>query len=277
MMERNSAGASAESSVRPVQRFDSGDEYEPYVGRWSRIVARDFVSGLGVAPAARWLEVGCGTGALTAALLETGRAARVTACEPSESFLAHARRALDDPRVSFVHGELAAVPVPLERFDACVSGLVLNFIPDPRAALDGMIARVCAGGTIAAYVWDYAEGMRMMRIFWDAAVALDPGAQALDEAVRFPMCRPEPLRALWRDAGLRGVTTRRLEVPTRFRDFDEFWRPFLGGQGPAPSYVMNLEPAAREALTDEVRRRLPLAADGGIALMAVAWEVKGLC
>jgi len=263
--------------IQAPQRFDSGEHYEPYVGHWSRRVARDFVAGLGVPPGSRWLEVGCGTGALTAAILEQGGGAQVVACEPSEGFLAYARRTIPDPRASFVHGEVAAVPIPAVPFDACASGLVLNFIPDPRAALAAIRERVRPGGTIAAYVWDYAEGMRMMRIFWDAATMLDRAARAYDEATRFPMCRPQPLRALWSEAGCREVSTRRLAVVTRFHDFDEFWRPFLGGQGPAPSYFASLDAESRAALTAEVHRRIPIDGDASVTLEAVAWEVRGTC
>ena len=263
--------------IRAPQRFDSGEEYEPYVGHWSRLVAREFVTGLGVPEGARWLEVGCGTGALTGTILGRGGAGEVMACEPSEGFIAYAQRSITDPRATFVHGEIAAVPVPASPFDVCVSGLVLNFIPDPRAALEAMRARVRPGGTIAAYVWDYADGMRMMRVFWDAAGALDPAARALDEAVRFPMCRPEPLQALWSESGCREVKTRAIEVRADFRGFDDFLRPFLGGQGPAPSYFMSLDPLRREALAHELRERLPIGSDGSLSLTAVAWEVRGLC
>lgn len=261
----------------PLQRFTAGEEYEPYVGHWSRLVAREFVTGLGVPEGARWLEVGCGTGALTGTILGRGAAGEVVACEPSESFLAWAERDITDPRATFVHGEIAAVPVPDVPFDVCVSGLVLNFIPDPGAALASMRVRVRPGGTIAAYVWDYARGMRMMRVFWDAAVALDPAARALDEAVRFPMCRPEPLSELWTEAGLGAVKTRAIEVRADFRSFDDFLRPFLGGQGPAPGYFMSLDPIRREALAHELRGRLPISGDGSLSLTAVAWEVRGTC
>jgi hypothetical protein len=133
-----------------------------------------------------------------------------------------------------------------------------------------------AGGTVGAYVWDYGDGMEMIRSFWDAAVALDPAAAELDEGPRFPLCRPGPLRGLWEEAGLRAVEVRGIAVPTRFRDFDDFWEPFLGGQGPAPGYCLALPPERREALRERLRRALPAAADGSLELSARAWAVKGL-
>jgi len=115
-----------------------------------------------------------------------------------------------------------------------------------------------------------------MRIFWDAAAALDPAANELDEGRRFPICRPEPLAALFRGADLRGVEVRAIDVPTVFRDFDDYWAPFLGGQGPAPGYVMSLSEEARATLRDRIRATLPTAADGSIALTARAWAVRGV-
>jgi hypothetical protein len=128
---------------------------------------------------------------------------------------------------------------------------------------------------VAAYVWDYAGRMELMRYFWDAAVALDPGAGPLDEGVRFPICTPERFEALWRDAGLVDVVSRALDVPTVFRDFDDYWSPFLGGQAPAPSYCMSLDEDRRSGLRERIRERLPNAPDGSISLVARAWAVKG--
>lgn len=128
-------------------------------------------------------------------------------------------------------------------------------------------------GIVAAYVWDYAGDMEMIRHFWDAAVALDPAAADLDESVRFPICRPDRLEALWRDQGFADVATRAIEVPTLFSDFADYWRPFLGGQGPAPGYAMSLDEERRTELRDRIRADLPIAADGSIRLTARAWAV----
>jgi hypothetical protein len=128
---------------------------------------------------------------------------------------------------------------------------------------------------VALYVWDYADRMEMMRRFWDAAVALDPSAGALDEGRRFTVCRPEPLRALFEGAGLAQLETRAIDVPTVFRDFDDYWTPFLGGQAPAPGYCKSLGEEARGALRERLRASLPARPDGSIHLVARAWAVRG--
>jgi hypothetical protein len=156
-----------------------------------------------------------------------------------------------------------------------VSGLAVNFVPDPACAAAEFARVAAAGGIAAAYVWDYAEGMQMMRYFWDAATAIDPAAGNLDEVGRFAMCRPEPLRALWTEAGLQDVEVQAIEVPTVFANFDDYWSPFLGGQGPAPGYVKTLSEEHRDTLREQLRASLPGIQDGSIPLVARAWAVKG--
>ena len=252
-----------------------GAAYERYVGRWSRLVAREFVDWLQVAPGRRWLDVGCGTGALTEIVLQRAAPASVLGIDPSDGFLEIARRNNADARASFESGDAQALPVPDAAFDAAVSGLVVNFVPDQGKAAAEMKRAVATGGIVAAYVWDYASEMQLMRKFWDAAVKLDPSARAKDEGLRFPLCRPEPLAALFRGAGMADVGTRAIDVPTVFRDFDDFWSPFLGGQGPAPGYCMSLSEDRRIALRDELRGSLPIRPDGSIHLIARAWAVRG--
>jgi SAM-dependent methyltransferase len=253
----------------------SGDRYEPYVGRWSRLVARDFVDWLGVPPGKRWLDVGCGTGALAQTVLDRAAPAGVFGIDPSEGFLANARRYIADKRARFEIADAQALPVADRAFDVAVSGLVLNFVPDPAKAAREMRRAVASGGTVAAYVWDYAGEMQMMRRFWDAAVALDPAAREKDEGVRFPLCQPEPFAALLRDAGLTEVEARAIDVPTVFKDFDDFWTPFLSGQAPAPGYCISLSEDRRAALRERLRATLPTRPDGSIHLIARAWAARG--
>src|SRR5690606_584842 len=179
-------------------------------------------------------------------------------------------------RASLEQGEASRIPLPNGSIDAVVSGLVLNFVAEPHAALREMNRVLAPGGTIAAYVWDYAGKMELMRYFWDEAAALDPQAAALDEGKRFALCTPQALSALFAAAGLRAVETTAIEIPTPFRDFDDYWQPFLGAQGPAPAYAMALDEAARNRLRDRLRARLPAQRDGSIALTARAWAVRGL-
>jgi len=258
----------------PQSVWAGGRAYEPYVGRWSRLVAREFVDWLGVPPGARWLDLGCGTGALTETILRVADPGAVEGIDPSEGYLSVAREQVRDPRARFEIGDARRLPVESARYDAVVSALVLNFIPDPPAGMAEMVRAVRPGGIVAAYVWDYAGRMELMRYFWDAAVALRPEAADRDEGRRFPICRPEPLRTLFEAAGLEGVEVRGIEIATTFRDFDDYWQPFLGGQFPAPDYAMSLDEEARGALREHIRARLPVAADGSIPLTARAWAVR---
>ncbi|MGI8331818.1 class I SAM-dependent methyltransferase [Actinomadura scrupuli] len=256
--------------------WSAGDAYEAYVGRWSRPVAEVFLHWLEVPAGRSWLDVGCGTGALTGTVLALADPARVVGVDTSEGFLAGARARITDPRSAFHAGDARSLPFPDRSFDAVVSGLALNFVPGPGDAA-AELARVTApGGVAAAYVWDYAEGMAMLRYFWDAAVALDPAAAERDEGRRFPMCRPEALGGLWADAGLEHVTVRAIEVPTVFADFDDYWRPFLGGQGPAPGYLTSLTEDHRRGLRNLLGDRLPSGPDGSVPLTARAWAVRGV-
>ena len=235
------------TSVLISDNWERGDPYEQYVGRWSRRVAPRFLSWLNVPAGRRWLDVGCGTGALSAAILDQCSPLSVTGVEPSEGFLEKAKEQLAG-RALLQRGNAAAIPLGDDSVDACVSALVLNFVPDGGAALREMSRVTAAGGTIAAYVWDYAGKMELMRRFWDAVVELDPGAAKLDEGTRFPLCRPEALSGLFTSAGLRDVAVTAIDIPTPFASYEEYWRPFLGGQGPAPAYAMSLDEPARARL-----------------------------
>jgi SAM-dependent methyltransferase len=254
--------------------WERGNPYEQYVGRWSRRLAPEFLSWLDVPAGRRWLDVGCGTGALSAAILDRCSPASVTGVEPSEGFLATARDNLAG-RAALHLGNAGSIPLPDASADAIVSGLVLNFVPDVDAALREMRRVTARGGTIAAYVWDYAGKMELMRYFWDAAAAHDPAAAKLDEGVRFPLCRPEALTGRFTGAGLKDVEARGIDVATVFASFDDYWQPFLGGQGPAPAYTMSLDAAARNRLRDDIAKRLPAKPDGSIPLIARAWAVRG--
>ncbi|GHC39677.1 class I SAM-dependent methyltransferase [Streptomyces cinnamoneus] len=262
---------------RERQRFDTwvaGDAYERYMGRWSRLVAQEFVPWLGCGDGLRWLDVGCGTGVLTATVVARCRPRAVVGLDRSAGFVVSARAAVRAP-ASFVVADALALPVRDGGCDAAVSALVLNFLPAPDAATAEAVRVVRPGGLVAAYVWDYAQGMPFLRRFWDAAAAVDPSATSLDEGRRFPLCRPGRLRALWEGAGLADVVVAPVEVPAVFAGFADLWEPFLSGQGPAPGYVAALAPATRDRVRDTLRQMLPVQPDGSIALTARAWAVKG--
>jgi ubiquinone/menaquinone biosynthesis C-methylase UbiE len=258
-----------------MDSWSSGRSYEPYVGRWSRLVAAQFVPWLDRPPGGRWLDVGCGTGALSDAILAGADPADVVGVDPSPGFVAHAAAHVHDPRARFVVGDARALPVPDGSADAVVSGLMLNFVPARSSALREMRRAVRPGGVVAAYVWDYPADMQLMTHFWDAAVDLDPAARTMHEAVRFGFCRPDPLRSMVERAGLADVVVRPVVVPTVFGDFDDYWTPFLGGTGSGPAYAMSLDEEQRGALRDLLRERLPAEDDGSIHLTARAWAVRG--
>ena len=258
-----------------TDKWIAGDAYELFMGRWSRRVAKEFIKWLTPPASWNWLEVGCGTGALTQAICLGADPATVVACDPSPEFVSFASRTLAHPAITFLVGGADQLPRPEHGFDAVVSGLVLNFIPAPGEAVRSMSSRLRPGGTLAAYVWDYAEGMQFLRVFWEAAVELDSRAADLDERQRFPLCHRDALVGLLKREGLDLVDSQALHIATPFPDFDSYWAPFLGGTGPAPSYVASLHSTAREQLRLLLRERLAPSAGGPIQLTARAWAVRG--
>lgn len=257
-----------------MDNWDDGNGYEPYVGRWSRPVAGEFLTWLDVERGSRWLDVGCGTGALLGRIVEFASPSTVSGIDSSDGFLATARGFLGDFATLQV-ADAQRLPFDDDSFDAVVSGLVLNFVPEPGVAVAEMRRVAEPGGVVGVYVWDYGGKMELMRYFWDAVVALDPDATDLDEGERFPLCDPDSLARLFTDAGFTDVATRPIDVPTRFSDFDDYWSPFLLAQGPAPSYVASLLDADRGALEEHLRAAVPTRPDGSIAMVARAWAVSG--
>ena len=256
--------------------WESGNPYEFFMGRWSRPVSHKFLEWLSMIEHQRWLDVGCGTGALSSSILEMTAPQEVLAVDASDSFIAFAQQTYQDPRLRFQVADARKLPTETGSFDVVVSGLALNFIPMPLVALTEMVRTTRPGGVVAVYVWDYAKKMQMLRYFWDAAMAMDPLAKELDEGERFPLCQPAALEALFQEVGLKNVEVRAIDGPTIFRDFEDYWSPFLGGQGPAPGYVKSLSDEQRKELAERLRARLPVRSDGTIALIARAWAVRGV-
>ncbi len=251
--------------------WEHGDAYELFIGRWSSLVATRFLDWLELPAGLRWVDVGCGTGALSEAILDGRDPTSVTGVEPSAGFVRAARQRLGDRAI--VHQAPAEhLPLPDGSADVVVSGLVLNFIGDLAGALAEM-RRVAADGIVAAYVWDYSGGMEMLRYFWDAADEIDPEGAA-DEDRRFPLCRPDALTAAFTSAGLDDPEIVALDVPTPFADFDALWTPFTGGQGAGPSYLVALDTDRQAALRESLRRRVPTNPDGSISLVARAWAIR---
>ncbi len=255
--------------------WTNGGAYEAWMGRWSRLVVREFLSWLNVPASQRWLDVGCGTGAITQAILEKAMPETVKAIDRSEGFVSYARAQIKDQRASFESGDAQSLPFETESFDAVISGLVLNHLPVPAQAIAEMTRVARVGGTVAAYVWDYAGDMQPIRYFLDAVEALNPGRVNLAENLGVAICRPEELTRLFKQAGLQVVAARSIDIATHFGDFNDYWLPFLGGQGPLPGYATSLTEEKRNELAEFLRSRLPIATDGSIPLKARAWAVRG--
>jgi SAM-dependent methyltransferase len=225
---------------------------------------------------AAWIDVGCGTGALSGTIIQNSPPRTLLGIDQSEAFIGFARRRHGSTGVEFVSGSAEKLGANDASFDAAVSGLVLNFVPRPDLAAAEMLRVTRTGGTVAAYVWDYAGKMELIRYFWDAALELDSAAGVADEGKRFPLCLPGALKQTFDSAGLKSTEERAIEINTVFKDFNDYWSPFLGGQGPAPGYAMSLSEERRNKLRDTLQERLPIERDGSIRLIARAWAVKGI-
>jgi SAM-dependent methyltransferase len=262
------------SNTRPGL-WGSGHAYEKYMGRWSRRIAPMFLDWLSAAPGEAWLDIGCGTGALSAAILRQCQPVRVAGVDPAQAFLDGARTEIGDARFAAHLGSAEALPFADAEFGCTVSGLVLNFADDADKAATEMIRVTRPGGLVGLYVWDYAGHMQIMRAFFDAATELDARAREFDDGVKAPNCRPSPLRELFIGNGLADVEVDALDIATAFESFDDYWTPFLGGTGSAPKYLASLDTDAHSELREIVRDRLPTGPDGEILLAVRAWAVRG--
>jgi SAM-dependent methyltransferase len=262
---------------RQPKMFGDAEAYDQFMGRWSRLVAPRLVDFTNLPERGRMLDVGSGTGSLAFAIAEGKRRARVLGIDPSQEYVAYAMSRNPFPdRASFEVGDAQQLHFPDASFDAALSLLVFNFIPDPKKALLELRRVTKPGGKLSAAVWDYGSGMQMLRTFWDAAVHIDPGAEKLDEK-RMPLCRAGELAALWRQGGLENVREQSIDISMRFESLADYWDPFLLGQGPAGSYVRRLDRDKLQALRNEVKLRLRLSAENKpLVLPARVWSVRGI-
>jgi SAM-dependent methyltransferase len=246
------------------------------MGRWSRLVAPRLVDFTGVPEKGRILDVGSGTGSLAFAIAERKPGVQVMGIDPSREYVAYATsKSPVGDRASFQVGDAQQLNFPDASFDAALSLLVFNFIPDPKRALLELRRVVKPGGKIAAAVWDYGAGMRMLRAFWDAVVHTDPAAEKIDEK-RMPLCREGELAALWKRGNLEAVREESVDITMRFASFADYWDPFLLGQGPAGAYVRRLEPGKVELLRSEVKRSLSKSSESTpFSLSGRVWAVRG--
>jgi SAM-dependent methyltransferase len=259
----------------PAIAWDSGQAYEQFVGRWSRKVATELVRWLAPPAGLVWADIGCGTGALASTILDLCAPSAIYGIDASEKFVSLARQRINVPHARFETGDVTRLPWPSGHCDVTASALVLNFVRDHESMVREMARVTKPGGRVAAYVWDYAGGMQMMRHFWDAAIVVSPADARLDQAERFPLCHPGPLQAAFEGAGLTSVAVRAIEIPTVFRDFDDYWSPFLGKTGTAPTYLATLGDDVRERIRRRLESRLASIPGAPIELTARAWAIQG--
>ena len=258
-----------------IDKWTSGRDYDQWMGRWSRLVADEFLTWLGLTSNLRWLDVCCGSGVLTEAIVQRCAPARVAGIDASAEQIRFARSHRGRPGVNFEIGDALNLPFAAESFDIAVCGLGLNYVPEPESALREMRRVTVPKGIIASYVWDFAEGARFLREFWDAAAAEDGEALAQDQARRFSWCNPSELQELFERAGMKEVETAALSITTRFANFDDYWQPLQTGQGSAPNYLASRSARTRDAIRERLSKALPTDSEGAIALPARAWAVRG--
>ncbi len=255
-------------------KWNNSDSYEYFMGRWSSLMAVSFLEWLNVPAGKNWLDIGCGTGALSEAIEKQANPHTLSGIDASKFFIDKAKQRLLKPHI-YTAATVDHLPFENEKFEILVSGLAFNFFPDPEKALLEIKRVSKPKAIIAAYVWDYAGKMEFLRYFWDAAYSLDSNTKNLDEGIRFPICNTEKLSALFQKMVLKNVVTSFLDIETVFKDFDDYWNPFLGGQGPAPGYLQSLDTKSQLRLKNEIQQRITLETDGSIRLIGRAIVVKG--
>lgn len=251
------------------------EAYELRIGRWSRLVANQFLDWLAPAPGKDWLDVGCGGGVLSEAVLEHCAPKSVVGIDPQDKVVRETGAANSDPRAAYHCIDAQDMPFDDAIFDVVVSGLVINFIEDQPRALSEMKRILRPGGQVAGYVWDFAGDMELFRVFWDSARALDAEAVKHDQGALYPLCKPGPLGELFDAAGFENVETSAISAEVFYRDFTDFWTPMTLGTGGIPLYVKALSPDGRAALEASVHDALPIAEDGSFTLKGRAWAVRG--
>ena len=253
--------------------------YQRFMGRWSARLAPSFIRFAGVEDGERVLDVGSGTGSLSAALLLAGPAIQVVGVDPVPAYVAFARQAVSDPRAEFQTSAVEQLPFPEAAFDAVLACLVLQEVAEPGTAIQEMARVTRAGGRVAACQWDFEGGLPMQSIFWGAADALVPAEvarrRARDNAIK--RAGPQQLTEYWTRAGLRDVRTARLQLAMRFASFDDYWQPFLAGATPTSAFAAALNRESEGELEQIVRSRIgDVQMDGSFELPARALAVAGI-
>jgi SAM-dependent methyltransferase len=254
--------------------WDSSESYEYFMGRWSSLASQLFLAWLSPSPGLKWLDVGCGSGALSEMIINNFSPASFTAIDQSEEYVMAAQKRLGNQAMCKV-GDALDLPLENSSVNLTVSGLVLNFLSDKEKALSEMMRVTIKGGIVAGYIWDYGGKMELLKKFWETASELDPNSAHLHEGIRFGDSTDRALRELFKRAGLKNIKAAPMEISTHFQNFDDYWKPFFGGQGPAPTYLLSLDEADRNNLRNNLYKKLPIQADGSIIMTARAWAVRG--
>ncbi len=267
----------AQAAASSTYHATDGAAYEVWLGRWARRLAHPFLDFAAFPEAGDILDVGCGTGALTFAMADRWPGRRVVGVDLAAPFLAYARSRRSSEQPIFEVGDACALPYENGQFASAATQCVLLFIPRPEVALDEMVRVTRAGGKVAAAVWDFRGGLVFQRLLWDTASAIDPEARATrDRLFSAPLVLPDGLATLFRDSRLKDIERQSLTIRMDFANFEDYWQPFLGGQGPVGGYFAKLSPDLKARIKDAVRDAYCSgAADGARSLTATAWAVRG--
>jgi SAM-dependent methyltransferase len=268
------ACATAQTPSVKRDMFNRPEAYERFMGRWSRLVAVQLIELAEIHDGDTVLDVGSGTGALSSVIRDATKAGRIVGVDPSSEYVEFATKHAD-ASTHFEVGDGQHLHFSSAAFDRTLALLVLNFIPDGERAAREMVRVTKPGGVVVAAVWDYGQGMEMLRVFWDEVDAFDPTMVSADEA-HMPLTHHGDLAALWTKAGLAHVEETAVVIEQHFASFDDYWTPFLLGVGPAGTYVGKLSKERQTALRERLRRHLLGGGpDRAIDLHARAWAVKG--
>ena len=256
---------------------NDGAAYEVFLGRWTRLLAPRLLDFAEFGPEGPLLDVGTGTGSLAFAMASRWPGRQVVGIDIAESYIEHARSRATRSLATFEVGDARALPFEGNTFSGTATQLVLNFVPDAKAAVSEMRRVTKPDGTVVAAVWDFRGGLVFQRLFWDTAAGIDPQAGvARDRLFSGELALPEGLPRLFSAAGLTDVRRDSITIRMNYGNFEDYWQPLLGGQGPVGTYVAALDDSMRRRIKDAVR--LAYCAgdrDGERSLLAAAWAVRG--
>jgi SAM-dependent methyltransferase len=266
-----------QSVARPEYQATDGAAYQVFLGRWTERLADALLGSLEIPPEGALLDVGCGTGSLAFAMANRWLGRQVTGVDIAEPYVAFARARAVSGQPAFDLADVSSLPYPNGAFAAAIAQLVLNFVPDPAAALAEMRRVTKPTGLVAAMIWDFRGRLVYQRMFWDTATVLDPtAAKVRDRLFSAPLALPDGLPKLFAEAGFTAVRLQSVTIRMDYASFGDYWEPLCGGQGPVGTYVVQLEPALRERIEDAVRLAyLSGAPDGPRSLTATAWLTSG--